>query len=177
MKETPFVERRREFRLPYNEKIIFSDGRRTGTAYGANISQGGIFIMTLDPLPIDAFAMLAFCLSTQSAVFCVKAKVVHIVFDRHRADLECGMGLEFSDITQAQQSLLNLYLLNQQSNYLELKKMLSVPKPNLSEISKLLRKFPDLESDLLALRYRVNRICAVFEPVPSLTEEEEKLTA
>ncbi|MEZ4751445.1 MAG: hypothetical protein R3B54_12750 [Bdellovibrionota bacterium] len=48
--------------------------------------------------------------------------------------------------------------------YLELKKILS-DKPNLSEVQRYLQRMPALQGlDLLELRYRVNRICTLFEP-------------
>jgi len=169
MKESNFVERRKEYRLPYMEKVIFTEGHRSGTAYAANISRGGVFVTTLDPFPIDTQVHLAFCLPNQTASFCVKGKVAHIVFDRQRCEIECGMGFQFLELNESQKSTLNLHILNEQTTYMELKKILASKKPDSEEIAKHIRKLPNLARyDLLGLRYKVNRICTLFEPAPTL---------
>jgi uncharacterized protein (TIGR02266 family) len=167
MKEIRFEERRKEYRLPYNEKVILTDGNRSITAYAANISRGGLFIMSLEPLPIDTQADLAFCLPNQEQSFCVKAKVAHIIFDRQRCEVECGMGTQFLDLNESQKSILNLHIINTQTTYMELKKLLAAPKLDQVEIAKCLKLVPSLIGiDLLLLRYRVLRICTLFEPEP-----------
>jgi Tfp pilus assembly protein PilZ len=178
LKEAQFIERRKEYRLPYGEKVIFTDGAKSGTAYGVNISRGGVFVTTLEPYPIDTTVNLAFCLPSLTSSFCVKGKVAHIVFDRQRCEVECGMGFMFLELNEQQKSTLNLHILNEQSTYLELKKLLLKERPNPTEIARCLKRLPALEGyDLLRLRYRVNRICTIFEPSPSLFEERGKVKA
>ena len=165
MKNSNFVERRKEYRLPFEEKVIFTDGVRSMAAYCANVSRGGVFATSLDPFPIDTQGYLAFFLPGQQTSLCVKAKIVHIVFDRQRCEIECGMGIQFVDLTDSQKSIMNLHILNEQAAYLELKKILSAVRPKSGELNKWLKKIPALRKhDLLGLRYRVNRICTIFEP-------------
>lgn len=164
MDQDQFINRRREHRLPYFEKVIFTDGNRNLTAHAINISRGGLFLTTLDSLPIDTSGYLAFMLSSHARSLCVKARVAHIVYDRQRSEVECGMGLQFLEPTQAQLNLLSLHLMSDQNNYLELKELLKEEKPNALAVKKLKCKLPGLEHyDLLGLRYRVNRICTLFE--------------
>lgn len=178
VKEANFVERRKENRLPFKDKVIFTDGHKSATAHSVNISRGGIFAVSMDPYPIDTQVMLAFMLPSQSASFCVKAKVAHIVFDRQRCEVECGMGIMFLDLTDAQKSILNLHILNEQTAYLELKKVLANPKPDPALLQKYLKRIPSLqEPDILGLRYRVNRICTIFEPAPSVGAEAARRSA
>lgn len=175
MRETPFIERRKEYRLPYQEKVLFADGKNSSTAYAANISRGGVFITTLEPYPIDTTGHVAFMLPTQPASFCVKAKVVHIVFDRQRCEIECGMGFQFMDLNESQRSILNLHILNEQATYLELKRLLKSVRPNQAELEKCLRKMPSLAKyDLLQLKYRVDRICTLFEPTPNPFDQTQR---
>src|SRR5258708_818748 len=101
MKESTFIERRKEYRLPCTEKVIFTDSLKTGTAHTVNISRGGIFVTSLDPFPIDTQINLAFGLPEQPNCFCVKAKVAHIVFDRQRCEVECGMGFQFLELNES----------------------------------------------------------------------------
>ncbi len=173
MAQEKFVERRRENRLPYDEKMIFSDGEHSLTGYAVNISRGGMFMKTLDPLPIDTIGYLAFMLINHNQSFCMKAKIAHMVFDRQRCEVECGIGIQLMDLTEAQKSILNLHILNEQKNYLELKKILAPSKPDSAQLAVALKKMPTLAKlDLLALRYRVNRICTLFEPTPQIIDED-----
>lgn len=167
MKDGNFIERRKEYRLPFNVKIIFTDGKNSMTAYAANLSRGGLFVTSLDPFPIDTTGFIAFFLPNQPTCLCVKAKVVHIVFDRQRCEIECGMGFQFQELNESQKSLLNLQVLNEQSAYLDLKRILAEPVPDSGDLAVALKKLPALEGrDLLHLRYKVNRICTIFEPSP-----------
>jgi Tfp pilus assembly protein PilZ len=166
MAQPQFVERRKQYRLPYEEKIVFTDGNRSFTAYASNISRGGVFVTSLDPFPIDTKGHIAFFIPGQD-MLCLKAKVVHIVFDRQRCEVENGMGFMFSELTEQQQEILNNHLQGEQNAYLELKQILSAEHPNNAELVRCLAKLPNLRRhDLLALRYRVNRICTLFEPEP-----------
>lgn len=167
--ESQFIERRKEYRLPYNGKVIFSDGEISSTAYASNISRGGVFANTLDPLPIDTKVSVAICLNDHPVSLCFKAKVAHIVFDRQRCEVECGVGFQFLELNEQQKSILNLHILNQQSAYLDLKRVIAEKRPDPGQIRLYLAKLPTIQtSDLMSLRYRVNRICTIFEPSESL---------
>jgi len=173
MAQEKFTERRREYRLPYEEKMIFSDGQKAMTGYAVNVSRGGMFMRTLDPFPIDTVGYLAFSLLNHDQSFCMRAKVAHIVFDRQRCEVECGMGIQLMELSESQKSILNLHILNQQKSYIELKKILAAAKPDSALLAVALKKMPTLKNlDLLALRYKVNRICTIFEPTPVIVDED-----
>lgn len=162
-----FVERRQEYRLPFDQKVLLTDGKIAKTAYASNISRGGLFLMTLDPFPIGTTVHLAFMIPQQPMSLCLKGKIAHIVYDRQRCEVECGMGVQCLELSEAHKSALNLHILNGKMAYLELKKLLTPAKPNLVEVERILKKVPSIKiSDLSALRYRVNRICTIFEPTP-----------
>ncbi len=161
-----FTEKRHENRLPFHEKAIFATYKECVTAYSVNISRGGIFLATLSPFPLDTIGNVLFFLPNQETSFCAKAKVRHIVFDRSRCDVECGMGLEFQELNESQKALLNLHILNEESLYTELKNILNSEElPDQSKINNYLRLLPFLKvNDLFELKYKVNRICTIFEP-------------
>ena len=162
---TKFIERRKEYRLPFSEKMIFTDGSKSTACYISNISRGGLFVNSLEPFPIDTTGYIAFMVPSHPTSLCIKAKVVHIVFDRQRCEVDCGMGFQFMEVNESHRSILNLHVLNEQSNYLELKKLLAEARPDLAAVEKFPRKMPALANlDLLGLRYKVNRICTIFEP-------------
>ncbi len=160
-----FQEKRKEYRLPFFERAVFTDGTKSLSAHASNMSRGGVFLSTLDLFPIETTGFVAFCFPYQTKSVCLKVKVVHLVFDRQRCDVDCGMGLFFTDVSDSLRSQLNLHILNEQASYLELKRLLKVPRPDFTEIQKHLKSIPHLqELDLLALRYRVDRVCTLFEP-------------
>jgi Tfp pilus assembly protein PilZ len=164
-----FIERRKQYRLPFEDKVIFTDGNRSLTAYASNISKGGLFVTSVEPYPIETKGHIAFFLPGQDKCLSFKAKIVHIVFDRQRCEVDNGMGFMFADVTAEQQAVLNNHLEREQDAYLELKKVLSSERPNSEEISRCLKGLPSLRRhELLALRYKVNRICTLFEATPEL---------
>jgi Tfp pilus assembly protein PilZ len=173
MNEDKFIERRKQYRLPYGERVIFTDGKVSLTSYGSNVSRGGLFVTTLNPFPINTIGYIAFFLPNYSSSFCVKGKVAHIVFDKKRCEVECGMGFQFIDMSENQISLINLHIMNQQNAYLELQTILKESNPNSSKIDAVVKKIPTLNqyTDLLSLRYRVDRICTMFEAYPDEFEE------
>ncbi|MBI4402792.1 MAG: PilZ domain-containing protein [Deltaproteobacteria bacterium] len=170
-----FIERRREYRLPLHQKVICTDGQRSSTAFAVNISRGGLFVATLDPFPIDTELLAVLLLPHQPTTVCTRLKVVHVVFDKQRCEMECGMGLQFVGLAESLISILNLHMLNEKMAYLELKKLLAPSKPNLKEIYRRVSKLPFLRGeDLAELRYKVNRICTLFEQPPALEDDVVK---
>lgn len=166
-KAREFIERRKQFRLPFENRVIFSDGKTSFTAYASNLSQGGLFVKSQSPLPIDVTGLINFRLPSEETSLCLKAKVAHIVFDRQRCEVDNGMGIQFLEMTDAQKKILNDHMSMDQHAYLELQKILQADRPNASEIYTWIKKLPHLNHmDLLELRYKVNRICTIFQPAP-----------
>lgn len=119
---------------------------------------------------------LAFYLPSAKQTLCCKAKVAHVAFNI-LSEADCGMGFEFFELNESQRTMLNNHIVNEQQAYLELRELLAVQKPNLTEITKRLRQMQHLETlDLLSLRYRINRICTVFQKPRNPAEDDEKLT-
>ena len=159
-----FIERRKEYRLPFGGKVIITDGTRSVTAHAANISRGGIFVKSLDPFPIETEIFATFILPHQASSLIVRSKVAHLIFDKQRCEVECGMGFQFLELTKSQKSILNLHILNEQTAYLELREILQVERPDAYASARYMKRLPELtETDLLGLRYRVNRICTLFQ--------------
>ena len=147
------------------DRIIFTDGKISSTSTAANISRGGLFVKTLDPHPIESEGIVLFPLPDEAQVLTVEAKVIHVVMDRVKCEVECGMGMQFLAITDVQRKALDSYIAKEMKGYSELKRILASPDVSLIELKDQLRNFPELGGiDLLGLRYRVNRICTIFEP-------------
>lgn len=164
MDEHSFTEKRKDYRIPHLQKIIFTDGQKSKTSFASNLSRGGLFAMTLEPFPIDSKLHVLLMLPNQPYSLCFKTKVAHIVFDHQRCEVDCGMGLQFLELSESNKSILNLHILNEKLAYQELKKLLLPSRPNLNEIDRIAKKIPYLSGcDLALLKYRVERICTIFE--------------
>lgn len=172
-----FTERRKNYRLPFDSKVIYTDGEKSATAYSVNISRGGLFMMTMNSYPIDTKINLSFLIPNQTGSFSCKARVAHLVHNNQRSDIECGIGFEFLELTKAQQSTLNLYVVNSKMAYLELKKLLEPERPNLLEVKRRLVHLPKMNTDLLYLRYRIHRICYLFEEDEVTTERRPAIAS
>lgn len=167
------IEKRKDLRLPYGHKVIVSDGTRSVVVHASNISRGGFFLKSLDPLPLDSTVTALWYLPGQRKTLCCKGKIVHVVFDRF-GEVESGMGLQFQNVNALEQSILDEHFVNERRNYLELKQLLDSDRPNIVEIVACLKRMHQLEElDLLALKYRVQRICALFQQ-PSLPLDEKQ---
>lgn len=180
MQQKNFTERRKEYRLPFEQRVIFADDSGSMAAYALNISRGGLFLRSLDPYPLETTGHVAFMLPGYDSTLCLRAKCAHIVFDRQRCEVECGMGFQFIDMSDEHRALLNQHIINEQEAYMQMKVLLAVPTPDPEKLATCLRILPFLKgNDLLALRYRVNRICTLFEPAMPTTADlaPQKMTA
>lgn len=121
---------------------------------------------------MDTEGHLVFLLPNHPTSLCIQAKVVHVVVDRQRAEVDCGMGIQFGDLDPTHRSLINLFLMNQQSAYLQLRELLRAPRPDAGAIAECAGKIPLLRGlDLAQLRYKVNRICTIFEASSDLIDK------
>ncbi|MFM8269803.1 MAG: PilZ domain-containing protein [Pseudomonadota bacterium] len=162
--EPNFIEKRRFYRLPFGESLLLTDNQNTVVGGALNISRGGVFLKTLKPLPLDSVGHVSFVIPGQETSICFKAKVAHLVFDRQRAEVDCGMGLQFIEIDVKHQQILDQHIEQEKQAYLALDKVLKARRPAVAEIEKHLQQLKFLRgSDLSTLRYRVARICTIFE--------------
>jgi len=162
--EKNFVEKRQYHRLPFSEKLLLTDQKKGMVGGALNLSRGGLFLKTLNPFPIDSIGLVTFMLPGQDRSISFKGKVAHLVFDRQRAEVDCGMGIQFIDIDPKHQSLLDDFLEREKTAYLALNEVLKNRHPSFLEINRYLQQLQLLRGlDLSELRYRVARICTLFE--------------
>lgn len=79
-------------------------GSQTGTDYVTELSEGGVFIRTLNPRPVDA--VLPVTIIIRSLPIKVKAKVVRSVMLSSGLFQEPGMGMKFVDISGTDREVL-----------------------------------------------------------------------
>lgn len=162
--QTTFIEKRRYFRLPFGEALLVTDSQSTVVGGALNISRGGVFLKTLNPLSLDSIGHVSFVLPGSKKSICFKAKVAHLVFDRQRAEVDCGMGLQFVEMDAKNQRILDQYIENEKEAYQALNQILKARRPLATNIDVHLQQLTHLRGlDLSELRYRVARICTIFE--------------
>lgn len=159
-----FIEKRKFYRLPFMESLLITDGKKTVTGGALNMSRGGVFLKTLTPLSLDSVGHIALVIPGQEKSICLKAKVAHLVFDRQRAEVDCGMGIQFIDLQSHHQRMIDEFLDSEKNAYISLAKVLQARRPSHADIEKHLKQLTYLRGlDLSSLRYKVRRICTIFE--------------
>ena len=84
---------------------MFTAGRVT------NISRGGLFIETSEPLPLQSLVELALQLPQITAVLTVRGRVVWTYdVNRSTSRLMTGCGIKFEDMSAEQRQVLETYL-------------------------------------------------------------------
>lgn len=162
----PIPEKRKQYRLPYESKILLLTQTKSSVAYASNLSFGGLFISTLNFFPVNQELTLYFTLPNSNTTLSAFGRVAHVVLDREHCEVECGMGIQFNFIKTSHQNLIIAHIEEEKKNYLELKKILDSKRPNQADIDTYVKRLPYLQKyqELLVLTYRVNRIATLFLP-------------
>jgi len=96
----PYVEHRRDLRLPVELKVGYRTVGSFITDYILNISRGGIFVTTRNPLPIGTRVRLVFSLPDFPLPFDLTGEVKWINPPGHASHAAPGMGIQFSNLDE-----------------------------------------------------------------------------
>lgn len=110
MESTP-NERRKHLRVPTQILIKYRSADQFFTDYIQNISQGGIFVPTHDPLPEDTRLEIAFALPGCDRLISTQGTVMRSI--RHEGNNHIGpsgMGIQFRALSEADQQLIDTYV-------------------------------------------------------------------
>jgi uncharacterized protein (TIGR02266 family) len=104
-------ERRKHQRVPTQILIQYRSADQFFSDYIQNISRGGIFVPTQQPLPENTLLQISFSLPNYDRLITTEGIVVHSV----RADSECadnpaGMGIQFKALSEENQQLIDAYV-------------------------------------------------------------------
>jgi type IV pilus assembly protein PilZ len=91
-------ERRAEPRAPVELEVHYLSALEFLTAYTVNISGGGIFIKTREPLPLNQVVHLRFTLPGIARVFNLHGLVVWTNPHPSRSSFPSGMGIKFMNL-------------------------------------------------------------------------------
>lgn len=99
------VERRRSPRAPVIVRIEYATVDALFSDFTANINEGGVFIETDTPAPLDSIVQIQFSLPGTGTPVKTRARVVRIT-DGSGHEPQ-GMGLEFDDLDSSARSAIN----------------------------------------------------------------------
>jgi type IV pilus assembly protein PilZ len=92
--------------------IVFKDLDELVESYSKNLSEGGIFVKTDNPLPVGSVVKLQISLVHQSLTYLeAKGEVVHVV-DKPRKGQEKGMGIRFVKMCEESKKFLKDFVLS-----------------------------------------------------------------
>lgn len=91
-------ERRADPRAPVELEVHYRSAHDFLTAYTVNISGGGIFIKTREPLPLNQVVHLRFTLPGIPRVFNLHGLVVWTNPQPSRSSFPSGMGIKFMNL-------------------------------------------------------------------------------
>lgn len=99
-------ERREEPRVEAEIEVRYRTAQEFLSAYSLNISGGGIFVRTPDPLPLNRVVRLRFMLPGISHRFEVNGMVVWSNPGSSRSSLPSGMGIKLMDLDPRSKQIL-----------------------------------------------------------------------
>ena len=107
-------ERRRTRRVPVQIQIQYKTADGFFQDYVRNLSLGGIFIETSNPLPMNTKLKVEFCLPEMSEPITADGVVVHTLrVGTTRNPSVSGMGIRFSELEPSSKQMLEAYLQGQ----------------------------------------------------------------
>ncbi len=92
-------QQRSTFRVPVKIPVEIEEGTPEKTLTCINISEGGLYLRTVDPLPEGTVLRVKFTLPHDSETIKLAAEVVHTLPLGTQFEAEPGMGLRFLDIS------------------------------------------------------------------------------
>jgi Tfp pilus assembly protein PilZ len=92
------------------ERVLFDGAEEFEACYLRDISQGGMFLETKSPRALDDLLFVAFALPG-GPEFWLRARVVRIITpEEASAEVRCGMGVEFLDLSPKVKSHIEAYI-------------------------------------------------------------------
>lgn len=104
-------ERRQYQRVPAQILIKYRNADQFFTDYMQNISRGGIFVPTQQPLPKETRLQISFSLPDYDRLITADGIVVHSVQPGSNShDGPAGMGVQFHALSEENQQLIDAYV-------------------------------------------------------------------
>jgi type IV pilus assembly protein PilZ len=102
------VENRKHPRIDVWIEVTFKSSRELVTSYMRNISKGGVFIQTEEPLDLGTVLALTFQLPGQENLIKIKGKVVW--YNPAGGIQNSGMGVQFTEMPEEDRHILEGFI-------------------------------------------------------------------
>jgi PilZ domain len=162
------IENRRNYRIPFREKFVFSTSMGVYAGNGVNVSKGGAFVSLLETPQIKTGlkCRALFKLTPTSKPISIDATVKRVIASNTNPETVPGLAFEFENIDPAVQSVINNYLEESRKNFEVIATILASGEPDLLTLEPLLAtvQLPP-SADLGELRFHVERILRAIEMV------------
>jgi len=111
MPTKPERDRRKDPRFDVNIKVDYSTKGMFVSNYVTNLSKGGVFIQTDDPLPLQSQINLTFTLPEFNIKIEAKGKVTWTYdIKKGTSTIVPGMGIKFTDLATKHKTLIEDYI-------------------------------------------------------------------
>ena len=105
------AERRKDLRIDVNIKVDYSTKGMFVSNYVTNLSKGGVFIQTNDPLPIQSQIHLTMILPDFNIKIEAQGKVTWTYdIKKGTSSIVPGMGIKFTDLPEQHRALIEDYI-------------------------------------------------------------------
>jgi hypothetical protein len=162
------IENRRNYRIPFREKFVFSTPVGVFAGNGVNVSKGGAFVSLLENPQIKTGlkCRALFKLTPTSKPISIDASVKRVIASGSNPETVPGLAFEFENIDSSIQEVINSYLEESRKNFEVIATILASGEPDLLTLEPLLAtvQLPPF-SDLGELRFNVERILRSIEMV------------
>jgi uncharacterized protein (TIGR02266 family) len=102
--------KRKATRLHHDLPVAYRSVGSFLTDWATNISQGGLFINTRNPLPVGTGVRILIQLPGEPQAAAIEAKVTRVTdYDNHH-NMVPGMGVEFTDLTAERRAELDRFV-------------------------------------------------------------------
>lgn len=162
------IENRRNYRIPFREKFVFSTPAGVFAGNGVNISKGGAFVSLLENPQIKTGlkCRALFKLNPNSKPISLDASVKRVIASTSNPETVPGLAFEFEGVDAQIQNILDQYLEESRKNFEIISTILGSGEPDLLTLEPLLAsvQVPPF-ADLGELRFHVERILKSIEMV------------
>ena len=100
---------RMDIRVPVSIPVQIEQGKDRFSLWSFNVSEGGLYLKTVSPLPMHSGLQVQFKLPGLRKLFDFKGRTVHSL-QADSDELPAGMGLRFTDISDTIRSILGMYM-------------------------------------------------------------------
>lgn len=162
------LENRRNYRIPFREKFVFSTPVGVFAGNGVNVSKGGAFVSLLENPQIKTGlkCRALFKLTPTSKPISLDASIKRVIASGLNPETMPGLAFEFENIDLEIQAIIDNYLEESRKNFEVIATILGSGEPDLLTLEPLLAtvQVPPF-ADLGELRFHVERILRAIEMV------------